>query len=67
MDSRENRSDTLLWNILKAHFGHSVCIACYGDPSNPVDVCLECEDCGEVLIDAELYTLIAREDGEGEE
>lgn len=27
-----------------------------------VIVCLECEDCGEVVLDAEIYTLCARED-----
>lgn len=64
MNEKEKSGDTLLWDILKTHFGHSVCIACYGDPDNPADVCLECEDCGEVLLDAELYTLKAREDGE---
>lgn len=29
---------------------------------NPADICLECEDCGEVVLDAEIYTLCARED-----
>ena len=42
--------------------GHNVGIVSYGDPGDPADVCLECEDCGEVILDAELYTLSAREE-----
>lgn len=52
----------LLWNALHKHRGHKVVIATYGDLDNPADVCLECEDCGEVILDAELYTLCAREE-----
>lgn len=54
--------DELLWNILKEHVGHNVSIVCYGDPNNPVDICLEDEDTYEVILDAELYTICARED-----
>jgi len=53
-------ADSYLWDKLLAHRGHHVNIVTYGDVNNPADVCLECEDCGEVLIDAELYTLCAR-------
>lgn len=52
----------ILWNELKKHRGHKVSIVSYGDWDNPEDVCLECEDCGEVVLDAEIYTLCARED-----
>jgi len=52
----------ILWNELKKHRGHKVNIVSYGDWNEPEDVCLECEDCGEVVLDAELYTLCARED-----
>lgn len=52
----------LLWNELLKHRGHNVNIVSYGDSDNPADVCLECEDCGEVVLDAELYTLCARDD-----
>lgn len=45
-----------LWNALKRHRGHKVEIVSYGDWDDPVDICLECEDCGEVIIDAELYS-----------
>ena len=52
----------LLWEILLVHRGHSVCIASYGPSDNPVAVCLECEDCNEVIIDAEIYSLRAIDD-----
>lgn len=52
----------LLWNILREHWGHKVEIAVYGDPDNPANVCLEDMDTNEVILDAELYTLIARDD-----
>ena len=38
---------------LKRHIGHNVVCVCYGDPDDPVDVCIECEDCCEVLVSAE--------------
>ena len=49
-----------LWDILKKHAGHKVSIVCYGDWDNPVDVCLEDEDTGEVILDAELYDIKAK-------
>lgn len=49
-------------NCLKKHRGHQVYITSYGDPEHPANICLECEDCGEVVLDAELYTICARED-----
>lgn len=52
----------ILWNELKKHRGHKVSIVSYGDWDNPADICLECEDCGEVVLDAEIYTLCARGD-----
>lgn len=52
----------LLWNELLKHRGHNVSIVSYGDFDNPADVCLECEDCGEVVLDAEIYTLCSRND-----
>lgn len=50
--------------ILKSHRGHKVSIVSYGSWEDPVDVCLECEDCNEVILDAELCTVCAREDVE---
>ncbi len=58
----ENFNNHLLWDILLAHAGHDVTIAVYGDPNDPIDVALECDDCNEVLLDADLYTLAARSD-----
>ena len=54
--------NNLLWNVLCKHIGHHVYIASYGDVSDPADICLECEECGEVVLDSELYTLSARDD-----
>lgn len=54
--------DDLLWKILKEHFGHKVSIAVYGDPKCPDSVTLEDEDTNEVILDAGIYTICARED-----
>ena len=54
--------DNLLWDILKRHHGHQVYVALYGDVDDPVSVTLECEDCGEIVLDGGLYTICARED-----
>lgn len=53
-------NENLLWDLLLAHRGHKVSIVTYGDCGNIADVCLECDDCGEVILDAELYTLKPR-------
>lgn len=54
--------NNLLWDILKDHFGHKVEIAVYGDVDNPASVTLEDMDTNEIILDAELYTICARED-----
>ena len=54
-------ANMILWDTLLKHRGHNVSIVSYGDIDNPVNVCLECKDCGEVILDAELYTICARE------
>lgn len=59
-------NDTL-WNVLKEHFGHDVEIAIYGDIDNPANVSLEDVTTGSVILDAELYTIIARDDVESSE
>lgn len=59
---KSDNMNMILWNKLKKHRGHKVSIVSYGDWDNPEDVCLECEDCGEVVLDAEIYTLCTRED-----
>lgn len=38
---------------LMQHVGHEISCVYYGDKENPHDVCIECEDCGEVLYSAE--------------
>ena len=53
-----------LWKALEEHWGHNVRIVKYGDLDDPADICLECDDCGLVILDAELYTLQARDDKE---
>lgn len=58
--------DKTLWNILFKHWGHNVEIVIYGDADDPNDVCLECLDCNEVLLDGEIYTICAREDDPNE-
>lgn len=54
-----------LWKALEEHWGHNVRIVKYGDLDDPANICLECDDCGLVILDAELYTLLARTDAEG--
>lgn len=44
-----------IFEKLRPHIGHRVVCACYGDTNDPVDICIECEDCWEVLISAETY------------
>lgn len=58
--------DKILWDILMKHWGHHVEIAIYGDADDPADVCLECMDCNEILLDGEIYTICAREDDPNE-
>lgn len=38
---------------LLRHVGHDIVCVTYGDSENPADVCIECEDCNEVLVSAE--------------
>ncbi len=51
-----------LWKKLLAHYGHNVEIAVYGNPKNPDGVSLECTDCNEVILDAEIHTICERYD-----
>ena len=54
--------DNILWNKLLQHRGHNVKIVVYGNVHSPANVALECEDCNEVVLDAELYTICSRSD-----
>ena len=42
-----------IFEKLKHHIGHKIACVAYGDYNNPSDVCIECEDCNEVLISSE--------------
>lgn len=42
---------------LKPHIGHKVVCVAYGHLEDPVDVCIECEDCGCVLVSAEDFEI----------
>ena len=42
-----------MYDKLKDHIGHNIVCVAYGDIENPVDICIECEDCGCVLVSAE--------------
>lgn len=62
MSEIENENE--LRRRLLEHQGHDVTVVAYGDPDNPADVCLECEDCGCVVLDSELYDLRAVDETE---
>ena len=40
---------------LKPHIGHDIVCVAYGNKENPFDICIECENCGEVLVSAETF------------
>jgi hypothetical protein len=42
-----------MFDKLRNHIGHNIVCVRYGDEDNTADVCIECEDCCEVLISAE--------------
>lgn len=44
-----------LTDLLKPHIGHDLACTAYGDPNDPADIRIECEDCYEVLISAEAF------------
>lgn len=46
-----------MFDKLKPHIGHNIVCVYYGDKDNPADICIECEDCCEVLVSAETYDL----------
>ena len=57
VDNSVDNVDNWLQDKLQQHLGHSVVIASYSG-----NIALECEDCGEIILDAELYTLCTRKD-----
>ena len=42
-----------MYEKLKSHIGHNIVCVAYGDINSPVDICIECENCNEILISAE--------------
>lgn len=44
-----------MFERLRPHIGHRVVCVYYGDRDDPIDICIECEDCCEVLVSAETY------------
>lgn len=61
-DERFWEPDEILWNILFKHREHKIEIITYEDWNDPSDMCLECVDCSQVILDAEIYTICGRED-----
>lgn len=55
-------ANTVLWEKLMEHKGHRVEIVWYGDENDPDSVTLEDMDTNEIILDAGIYTLCARED-----
>ena len=46
------------YDKLRAHIGHNVVCVAYGkENEEPVDICIECEDCNEVLVSAEILDI----------
>lgn len=46
-----------MFEKLNQHVGHNIVCVCYGDVNDPMDICIECEDCGCVLISAEDFDI----------
>ena len=44
-----------MFDNLLPHVGHKISCVIYGDMNDPNDVCIECEDCNEVLVSAESF------------
>lgn len=50
-----SQTKNYMYRKLQEHIGHRIVCACYGDPDDPADICIECEDCQAILISAEDY------------
>ena len=57
-ENRDNDSPTTLYKRLARHVGHDVAIVSYGDGIN---ISLECNDCGCVIFDTDIYDLTGLE------
>lgn len=48
------KNKNIMYETLRPHIGHSIACVAYGkENEDPVDICIECEDCNTVLISAE--------------
>ena len=48
--------ENYIYEKLRPHIGHNISCVAYGkDKEDPVDICIECEDCNEVLISTETF------------
>ena len=47
--------DKQLFNLLRHHIGHKIACVSYGNPV--VNISIECEDCGQVILDTDVYEL----------
>ena len=46
-----------MFEKLKNHVGHKIVCVTYGDTDNPQNICIECEDCNEILVSAETFDM----------
>lgn len=54
------------YNDLKAHWGHTIQLVCYGDVDDPDNVAIECITCNEVLVDFDKPNDVANAYPDGE-
>jgi len=52
------------YNKLLRHVGHRVVMVHYGEVPEPDNIAIECEDCGEVLMDFNWHDRNAEEDND---
>ena len=47
-----------MFERLKPHIGHRIVCVAYGESIDDIaDICIECEDCNDVLVSAESFDL----------
>lgn len=66
-EKEQENMKSFLVECLSSHVGHQIRIVYYGTEDNIADICLECEDCSEVVLDAELYTVAEKDSTEANE
>ena len=58
MKKGEIKVKNYIFEKLKNHIGHNLVCVAYGEMENPADICIECEDCCEVLVSAQNFVEI---------